>query len=50
MAGNHNFIGKAFGVFMNMDKMLGADLDKSLARLKTVAEGRQPDRARETTR
>lgn len=41
MHGNHNFIGKAFGLFMNMDKMLGADLEKGLAQLKTVAEGKQ---------
>jgi hypothetical protein len=36
MDGNHNFIGKAFGLFMNMDKMLGADLEKGLTQLKTV--------------
>lgn len=41
MDGNHNFIGKAFGMFMNMDNMLGADIEKGLAQLKTVAEGRQ---------
>lgn len=45
MEGNHNFIGKAFGMFMNMDNMLGADLEKGLARLKTVAEGQQVARA-----
>jgi Polyketide cyclase / dehydrase and lipid transport len=39
MDGNHNFIGKAFGMFMDMDKMLGSDIEKGLARLKTVAEG-----------
>jgi hypothetical protein len=39
MAGNHNFIGKAFGLFMNMDKLLGADIDKGLAQLRSVAEG-----------
>ncbi|HEU4725429.1 MAG TPA: SRPBCC family protein [Candidatus Eisenbacteria bacterium] len=38
MDGNHNFLGKAFGLFMNMDKMLGADIEKGLARLKTAAE------------
>ena len=38
MDGNHNFIGKAFGMFMDMDNMLGADIEKGLARLKTVAE------------
>jgi hypothetical protein len=41
MDGNHNFIGKAFGVFMDMDKMLGTDIEKGLALLKTVAEGKQ---------
>jgi len=40
MDGNHNFIGKVFGLFMNMDNMLGADIEKSLAELKTVAEGK----------
>jgi carbon monoxide dehydrogenase subunit G len=41
MDGNHNFIGKAFGMFMDMDKMLGADIEKGLTRLKTVAESKQ---------
>jgi hypothetical protein len=41
MAGNHNFIGKAFGLFMNMDKMLASDLDKGLALLKAAAERQQ---------
>ena len=41
MDGNHNFVGKALGMFMNMDKMLGTDIEKGLARLKTVAEGKQ---------
>jgi len=41
MHGNHNFIGKAFGMFMDMDKMLGTDIEKGLAQLKTVAEGKQ---------
>jgi hypothetical protein len=41
MDGNHNFIGKAFGMFMDMDAMLGADIEKGLAQLKTVAEGKQ---------
>jgi len=41
MEGNHNFIGKAIGLFMNMDKMLGRDIEMGLARLKTVAEGRR---------
>ena len=41
MDGNHTFIGKAFGMFMDMDNMLGTDIEKGLARLKTVAEGKQ---------
>ena len=45
MDGNHNFIGKAFGMFMDMDNMLGADIEKGLARLKTLAEGKQVARA-----
>lgn len=40
MDGKHNFIGKAFGLFMDMDKALGGDLEKGLAQLKSVAEGR----------
>jgi hypothetical protein len=41
MAGNHNFIGKALRMVMNTDTMLGADIEKGLARLKTVAEGKR---------
>lgn len=40
MDGNHNFVGKAFGLFVNMDNMLAGDLDKGLALLKTAAETR----------
>lgn len=38
MQGNNGFAGKAFGIFMDMDKMIGNDFDKGLAQLKTVAE------------
>ena len=41
MDGNHNFIGKAFGMFMDMDNMLGTDIEKGLVQLQTVAEGKQ---------
>ena len=41
MDGNHNFIGKAAGLFMDMDNMLGADIEKGLAQLKTVVEGKK---------
>jgi hypothetical protein len=38
MSGDNNFIGKAFGLFMNMDKMIGTDFEKGLAQMKAVAE------------
>ena len=38
MTGENDFVGKAFGVFMNMDKLIGADFEKGLATLRTVAE------------
>ncbi len=41
MDGHHNFIGKAIGMFMDMDNMLGTDIEKGLAQLKTVAEGKK---------
>jgi hypothetical protein len=38
MDGENNFVGKAFCLFMNMDKMVGGDFEKGLAQMKTVAE------------
>ncbi|MFO0584164.1 MAG: SRPBCC family protein [Anaeromyxobacter sp.] len=38
MAGTMGFMEKAFGVFMNMDAMIGKDFEKGLAQLKAVAE------------
>jgi uncharacterized protein YndB with AHSA1/START domain len=38
MAGKNNFMAKAFGLFMNMDKMIGGQFDKGLAQMKSVAE------------
>lgn len=38
MAGDKNFIAKAFGLVMNMDKMVGSDFEKGLAQLKSVVE------------
>jgi uncharacterized protein YndB with AHSA1/START domain len=38
MSGTNNFIGKAFCMFMNMEKIIGPDFEKGLAELKTVAE------------
>jgi carbon monoxide dehydrogenase subunit G len=39
MHGSHNFIGRAFGMFMNIDSMLADDIEKGLAQLGAVAEG-----------
>jgi len=38
MAGQNNFMAKAFCLFMNMDKMVGGDFERGLAQMKTVAE------------
>lgn len=38
LTGRHNFMFKAIGQFMNMDKMIGGDFEKGLAQLKSVAE------------
>lgn len=37
MSGKSNFVHKAFGLFMDMDKMLGGQFDQGLAQLKTAA-------------
>ncbi len=39
MYGHSPFIGKAMGVFMDMDKMVGDDFEKGLASIKANAEG-----------
>ncbi|MFO0676206.1 MAG: SRPBCC family protein [Polyangiaceae bacterium] len=38
MDGKNNFVSKAMGMFMNMDKLVGGDFEKGLAALKTVSE------------
>jgi uncharacterized protein YndB with AHSA1/START domain len=38
MSGENNFMSKAFDLFMNMDKTVGADFEKGLAQMKTTAE------------
>ncbi|MFT3879554.1 MAG: SRPBCC family protein [Gemmatales bacterium] len=38
MTGSNGFIGKAFCMFMNMDKMVGTDFEKGLAAMKAEAE------------
>lgn len=38
MKGNRNFVMKAMGMVMDMDKLVGADFEKGLDALKAVAE------------
>jgi uncharacterized protein YndB with AHSA1/START domain len=38
MSGTNPFLMKVIGVFMNMDKMVGKDFEKGLARLKGLVE------------
>lgn len=42
MAGEHNFIAKAMHLVMNLDRMIGANFDKGLAQMKSVAEAAAP--------
>ena len=36
MEGDNNFVGKAFCVFMNMDKMIGGDFERGLEKLEAT--------------
>jgi len=38
LTGTRNFMFKAVGLFMNMDKMVGSQFEEGLAQLKSVAE------------
>ncbi len=38
MDGKKNFFSKAFCMFVSMDKMVGGDFEKGLARMKSVVE------------
>jgi hypothetical protein len=38
MLGKNNFMSKAFGLFMNIDKMMGSCFEKGLVQMKSVAE------------
>jgi len=42
MEGEHNFTMKAFGLVMNLDKLVGRDFERGLAALKALAEGASP--------
>jgi hypothetical protein len=38
MDGKNNFVGKAFGMFMNMDKLVGGDFETGLAQMQKSAD------------
>jgi hypothetical protein len=38
MSGENNFMGKAFGLIMNMDRLVGGDFEKGLANMKQIVE------------
>ncbi|WP_437537621.1 SRPBCC family protein [Sorangium sp. So ce726] len=40
MEGENGFLGKAFGMFMDMDKMVGADFEKGLGAMKQIVESK----------
>lgn len=40
MSGRNGFIGKAMCLFVDMDKMLGGDMEKGLAQMKAVTEAK----------
>ena len=40
MEGENGFIGKAFGMLMDMDKMVGADFEKGLGAMKQIVESK----------
>jgi hypothetical protein len=42
MSGHNNFIGKVFGLVMNMDKMVGTKYEEGFANLKRVVEKPAP--------
>lgn len=42
MEGDNDFLGKAFALFLDMDKMIGGDFERGLASLKAQAEAGQP--------
>ena len=41
MFGKNNFMSKAFGLFVNCDKMIGKDFEKGLASLKALTEAKK---------
>ncbi|HEY5677484.1 MAG TPA: SRPBCC family protein [Myxococcales bacterium] len=42
MEGDNDFLGKAFSLFLDMDKMIGGDFERGLGSLKALAEADRP--------
>ncbi len=42
MTGKNNFLSKAVGLFLDCDRLVGADFEKGLASLKQLAEAAAP--------
>jgi hypothetical protein len=45
MTGHNNFVAKAFGLFLNIDKRVGGDFEKGLAELDAVTVAAAPPAA-----
>ena len=43
MDGNNGFMGKAFSLFVNMDKMVGAQFEEGLGNLNTLAQAKKAE-------
>ena len=43
MSGQKNFMSKAVGLFMNLDKTVGGSFDEGLAKMKSVVEAKKGD-------
>ena len=41
MSGQHNFMGKAFSLLMNIDRMVGGQFEQGLANMKALVETRR---------
>jgi hypothetical protein len=50
MTGKNDLMGKVFGLFMNMDEMVGKDFEKGLAKLDQVATEEAARRAEEAAK
>jgi hypothetical protein len=50
MDGKNNFVGKAFGMFMNMDKLVGGDFETGLAQMQKSADAALEKRRTEQLR